>query len=299
MRSLPILHEGSQLQTSADAASTGHENSRRASSEFEAIAIVRDEVAADNLNEISHPFPDSKHHTILKGTNINETETEAAVSPRIYKDRASRQTHAARLEKFKASQRAEAERNAKVATERLVKSQSGTRQPKPSAFTPKPAQEREKWQIDKAALQEKMGGEAWNPRKKLSPDALEGIRTLHAQHPEEFTTPVLAQHFKISPEAVRRILKSKWRPTSDEEEARRERWDRRGEKIWTALVDQGVHAPKKWREMGIGSGPRRASQARQSPSSLGRESGAHEPANVSGATRPSSAWVRSLARRLA
>lgn len=274
-------------------------NSRRPIPESEAIAVVRDEVAAEDSNEIAHSFADSKHHTIPKGTDVDEIETEAAVPPRIYKDRASRQTHAARLEKFKARQRAEAERNAKATTERPDKSQSGTRQPKPPAVTPVAAQEREKWQIDKAALHEKMGGEAWNPKKKLSPDALEGIRTLHAQHPEEFTTPVLAQHFKISPEAVRRILKSKWRPTSDEEEARRERWDRRGEKIWTALVDQGVHAPKKWREMGIGSGPRRASQARQSPSSPGRESGAKEQAKVSGTTRPSSAWVRSLARRLA
>jgi len=160
--------------------------------------------------------------------------------------------------------------------------------------------EKDKWQIDKSALRMKFGGDAWNPKRRLSPDALEGIRTLHAQHPEEFTTPVLAEHFKISPEAVRRILKSKWRPSNDEEQARRERWDRRGEKIWTTLVDQGVHPPKKWREMGIGGGPRRVAQGTSDHGQRHRRGGpdvVHEDQATSQLSS-SSAWVRSLARRL-
>lgn len=101
-------------------------------------------------------------------------------------------------------------------------------------------------------MKEKLGGEAWNPRKKLSPDTMEGIRHLHNSQPEKFTTPILAEYFKVSPEAIRRILKSKWKPNDEEYEDRMERWNRRGERIWTNLVEMGVKPPKKWREMGVG-----------------------------------------------
>jgi len=106
--------------------------------------------------------------------------------------------------------------------------------------------------INKAALQKKFQGEKWSPRKKLSPDTMDGIRHLHKQAPDKFTTPVLADHFKISPEAVRRILKSKWRPSDEEYEDRMRRWEKRGETIWTNLVDLGVRPPKRWRDMGVG-----------------------------------------------
>lgn len=112
--------------------------------------------------------------------------------------------------------------------------------------------ERPSWQVQKAALKEKLGGEAWNPRKKLSPDTMEGIRHLHTSQPDRFTTPVLANHFKVSPEAIRRILKSKWRPSDEEYEDRMRRWDKRGERIWSNLVEMGVKPPKAWREMGVG-----------------------------------------------
>ncbi|KAI9753813.1 MAG: hypothetical protein M4579_004994 [Chaenotheca gracillima] len=94
--------------------------------------------------------------------------------------------------------------------------------------------------------------EAWQPRKRLSPDAVEGIRALHAQYPAQFTTPVLADRFKVSPEAIRRILKSKWRPNEEEDDDRRKRWNQRGEKIWTKLGELGVKPPRKWREAGVG-----------------------------------------------
>ncbi|KAJ7869174.1 hypothetical protein B0H14DRAFT_2278213, partial [Mycena olivaceomarginata] len=42
--------------------------------------------------------------------------------------------------------------------------------------------------------------------------AMEGLRQLHRVDPETFTTPVLAARFRVSPEAVRRILKSRWAP---------------------------------------------------------------------------------------
>lgn len=59
--------------------------------------------------------------------------------------------------------------------------------------------------------------EGWQPPKKLSRDAMDGLRALHNHNPELFSTPVLAEKFKISPEAVRRILKSKWVPSKERE----------------------------------------------------------------------------------
>ena len=110
----------------------------------------------------------------------------------------------------------------------------------------------EPWQTQKKALSEKFGPTGWLPRKRLSPDTLEGIRVLHAQYPDRFTNSVLADQFKVSPEAIRRILKSKWRPTDEEEEMRRRRWEKRGESIWSQKVEMGIKPPKKWREMGVG-----------------------------------------------
>ena len=56
--------------------------------------------------------------------------------------------------------------------------------------------------------------------------------------------------FKVSPEAIRRILKSKWEPNEEEQERRAERWERRGEKIWA-----------RWRETGGVANKRRSSVA--------------------------------------
>lgn len=124
-----------------------------------------------------------------------------------------------------------------------IESRSGTQSSK---------DQREPWQIQKKALSEKFGPTGWLPRKRLSPDALEGIRALHAQYPDKFTTPILADQFKVSPEAIRRILKGKWRPKDEEEEKRRRRWENRGENIWSQMVEMGIKPPKKWRDMGVG-----------------------------------------------
>lgn len=118
--------------------------------------------------------------------------------------------------------------------------------------TPDYSYECEPWQTQKSALSEKFGSTGWLPRKRLSPDTLDGIRALHAQYPDKFTTPILADQFKVSPEAIRRILKSKWRPKGEEEERRRQRWEKRGENIWSQMVEMGIKPPKKWRDMGVG-----------------------------------------------
>ncbi|KAJ9649440.1 Required for respiratory growth protein 9 mitochondrial [Coniosporium tulheliwenetii] len=133
------------------------------------------------------------------------------------------------------------------------------------APAPLPKPKKERWQIEKAALERKLDSQAWNPRKRLSPDTLDGIRNLHMTDPARFTTPVLAEQFKVSPDAIRRILKSKWRPNEDEHEDRMKRWNKRGERIWTNMVELGTKPPKKWREMGVG----RAAPGRRRSGSLG------------------------------
>ncbi|QRW19348.1 neugrin domain-containing protein [Rhizoctonia solani] len=57
--------------------------------------------------------------------------------------------------------------------------------------------------------------EGWAPPRTISRDAMEVLRALHASDPVQYRTPVLANKFKISPEAVSRILKSKWRPSPE------------------------------------------------------------------------------------
>ncbi|TDL18744.1 hypothetical protein BD410DRAFT_464514 [Rickenella mellea] len=58
--------------------------------------------------------------------------------------------------------------------------------------------------------------DGWNPPRKLSREAMDGIRALHAHDPAQFNTPALSEKFCVSPEAIRRILRSKWTPTQDE-----------------------------------------------------------------------------------
>ncbi|KAJ5554785.1 hypothetical protein N7461_003255 [Penicillium sp. DV-2018c] len=97
----------------------------------------------------------------------------------------------------------------------------------------------ESWKVQKEALKEKFP-QGWSPIKKLSPDAIDGIRTLHAKAPEKFTTPVLAEEFGVSPEAIRRILKSRWRPSEEEMEHRRKRWETRHDRIWGRMAELGL-----------------------------------------------------------
>lgn len=109
----------------------------------------------------------------------------------------------------------------------------------------------QEWQVQKRALFEKFGSSGWSPRKRLAPDVLESIRALNLQSPEKYTTPVLAEQFEVSPEAIRRILKSKWRPNEGEQVRRQLRWEKRGKAIWSQMVEIGIKPPKKWRVMGV------------------------------------------------
>lgn len=73
----------------------------------------------------------------------------------------------------------------------------------------------------------------WMPRRRVSPDAMAGIRTLNKTNPE-YDVARLADLFRVSPEAIRRILRSKWVPSPDEAEARDKRWLKRKQEIRVA-----------------------------------------------------------------
>ena len=109
----------------------------------------------------------------------------------------------------------------------------------------RPPPKKEPWQVQKQALQRKFGEEGWKPRKKLSPDTIEGIRALHDQYPDKYTTPVLSQQFQVSAEAIRRILKSKWRPDPNKMVERRERWAKRHDRIWDQQSAIGLRPARR------------------------------------------------------
>lgn len=134
--------------------------------------------------------------------------------------------------------------------EQQQKATDATDQP---SSKPKPRTQ-EPWQIQKAALKEKFP-DGWQPRKRLSPDALAGIRALNAQFPDVYTTDALADKFQVSREAIRRILKSSWRPSVDEEEERQQRWFRRGKQVWEQKAALGIKPPQRWRMEGIARDP--------------------------------------------
>ncbi|PHH85254.1 hypothetical protein CDD83_697 [Cordyceps sp. RAO-2017] len=113
---------------------------------------------------------------------------------------------------------------------------------------------KEAWRVHKDRIKEKFP-EGWKPRKRLSPDALAGIRALNAQFPDVYTTSALATKFKMDPEAIRRVLKSSWQPTAEQEQERQERWHRRGMQVWERKAELGIKPPRKWRKEGIARDP--------------------------------------------
>lgn len=105
--------------------------------------------------------------------------------------------------------------------------------------------------IRKAANKEKYPT-GYQPRKRLSPDAIAGIRALHAQFPDVYDAANLARQFGVEYDAVGRILKSRWRPSEEAEEEMRARWERRGQRVWGQIEQvEGIQPPSKWRRKGM------------------------------------------------
>lgn len=102
-----------------------------------------------------------------------------------------------------------------------------------------------RWAQHRASMKAKFP-KGWAPPHKLSRAAMDGLRALHAHDPDTFTTPVLSEKFRVSPEAVRRILRSKWQPTKEqharllerERRYRRDRTSREAENRWKSSGPQ-------------------------------------------------------------
>ncbi|KNC78730.1 hypothetical protein SARC_08853 [Sphaeroforma arctica JP610] len=56
----------------------------------------------------------------------------------------------------------------------------------------------------------------WEPTKRLSRPAMEKVRKLREENRSTWTTVALADRFKVSPEAIHRILRSKWQPSAEQ-----------------------------------------------------------------------------------
>ena len=61
-----------------------------------------------------------------------------------------------------------------------------------------------------ACLENQPKAEPWEPAKKLTYDAMAGLKALYKNDPQTWTVGALSHKFGISWEAVRRILKSNW-----------------------------------------------------------------------------------------
>ncbi|KAF8137506.1 hypothetical protein EV363DRAFT_1155804 [Boletus edulis] len=104
--------------------------------------------------------------------------------------------------------------------------------PSPPNKCPTAAPTPEEWRRHREQIK-KTFPDGWNPTRKVSRDAMDGLRSLHAFDKDTFSCAVLADKFKISPEAVRRILRSKWEPSREKRGRLAER-ERRSREEWIA-----------------------------------------------------------------
>ncbi|KXT12772.1 hypothetical protein AC579_664 [Pseudocercospora musae] len=186
-------------------------------------------------------LPDQKAESQLKDVIEKIDQLEG---PSIVKQEAKRKRRL--VEKFAEKRKRRQRKKAKELLEEAQKKKQEEKEKKLQLI-----RSNERWKVQKHALQKKFGETGWQPRKRLSPDSLEGIRALHASDPATYTTAVIAANFEVSPESIRRVLKSKWKPSEEQRAARMERWKKRGLKKWEEMAKQGIKPPKKWRVMGV------------------------------------------------
>lgn len=84
------------------------------------------------------------------------------------------------------------------------------------------------WRLHREAMR-RLYPDGWDPPLKLSRPAMSLVRSLHEQDPVTFSTDRLAMRFKVSPEAVRRILRGKWKMEEDKQRELEEK-EEEGEK---------------------------------------------------------------------
>jgi len=133
----------------------------------------------------------------------------------------------------------------------------------PNSPTPK------QWVVHRRTLRESFPN-GWAPPRKVSRSAMDGIRELHRIDPKKFTTPFLADRFRVSPEAIRRILKSKWVPEMhkglEKERKKREVMFAKQKKVFEAEIEEtrSIMEGRKFRG-GLELGEIRRSPSRMKP----------------------------------
>ncbi|QLG74222.1 hypothetical protein HG535_0G01060 [Zygotorulaspora mrakii] len=113
---------------------------------------------------------------------------------------------------------------------------------KPNIRENKDDRDKPTWQKQVLALKRKFKGEKWNPSKKVSREEMESMRLLKNQFPQ-ITARELSARYKVSPEAIRRVLKSKWQPSERESIRLHERWKRRGVRIKEMYEQSSEQSP--------------------------------------------------------
>ncbi|KAK4698769.1 hypothetical protein P7C70_g7500, partial [Phenoliferia sp. Uapishka_3] len=136
---------------------------------------------------------------------------------------------------------------------------------------------RARYKVVKAAVAAKIpwdrnsSSSRWIPPRRLSREAISLIRQLHQGEPEKFSTAVLAAEFRTSPEAIRRILKSRFELPQEEAE-RRER--KRREKL-----DEERKAKQERGEFGAWAGDKEG-ESREIERIKGLEEGEQEDSSL-------------------
>ncbi|SCU93250.1 LAFA_0F15412g1_1 [Lachancea sp. 'fantastica'] len=131
------------------------------------------------------------------------------------------------------------------------------------------------WKLQKLSLNKKFQGEKWNPKKKLSREQMESLRLLKQQFPQ-MSASQLGMHFQVSPEVVRRILKSKWNPDEAEMSKIQERWKRRSDRINQLYENHSIQGPPS-KKLILGSGRSAADLTVQSIRRTTRPAGNSSP----------------------
>jgi hypothetical protein len=230
-------------------ASNGHTNPEGAFVDFSPDAI--DAIAAESRSEPTFEEYDTSaelvSNVISRQARHGQEQQSGPIFRRTKVENTGFKLHlsAPRLPRISKSVK-----DSSSSTSTVSISKPSAKQSSKEAWTPR---RREHWQIDKDVRREKYP-DGWNPQKRLSPDAIAGIRALHSQMPEKYHTRALAENFQVSPEAISKILRTKWVPSPEEESDRQRRWFKRGESVWSRYAELGIKPPKRWRELGIGKG---------------------------------------------
>ncbi|GAA99217.1 uncharacterized protein L969DRAFT_93680 [Mixia osmundae IAM 14324] len=146
-----------------------------------------------------------------------------------------------------------------------------------------------RWKVHREALREQFPA-GWNPARKVSRMQMADIRELHAMDPIAYATPILANGYKISPEAVRRILKSRWQPDLERADEMQAQWEKKARDRMPSVRNKRNEAQELGRLIPLDGAPGSRRSPRPSPQDRRRSNTPTEPPRM--ASRPSGQHAR-------